>query len=183
MYKLILALGLGSTGVFAATLALDASAIRPGPVTVNATSTELEVHWKDDRSRAWTAAFSLTAAMPTKASVSVEGKRVIERGQAFYRAETGKRRGGFDAFFDFPPSHPDGTRAFLAEFHPTTIKGKSIGERVEVSFDGMRLGIFHGSLRYIFYPGSRLIEQQAALTTDEPDTAYFYDAGLRIGAD
>jgi hypothetical protein len=187
MYKINLALMLGamlgSGGVFAATLAVDVSAVRPGPITVNATSTELEVHWKDEHSRSWTAAFSLTAATPTLASVAVEGKRVIQHGQAFYRTETGKRRGGFDAFFDFPPSHPDGTRAFLAEFHPTTIKGKSIGERVEVSFDGMRLGIFSGSLRYIFYPGSRLIEQQAALTTNEPDTAYFYDAGLRIGAD
>jgi hypothetical protein len=41
----------------------------------------------------------------------------------------------------------------------------------------MRLGIFEGSVRYIFFPGSRLIEQVAVMTTREPDTAYFYDTG------
>ena len=35
-------------------------------------------------------------------------------------------------------------------------------------------------LRYLFYPGSRLIEQQAAMKTKEPDVAYYYDAGLRM---
>jgi hypothetical protein len=54
---------------------------------------------------------------------------------------------------------------------------------MEISFDGVRLGIFSGSLRYIFYPDSRLIEQQAALATNEPDVAYFYDAGLRMAAE
>jgi hypothetical protein len=171
---------LWSSNASAATLAVDTSAVRPGPITVNSTATELEVHWKDERSRSWTAAFSLTSATPLLSSVAVEGKRIIERAQAFYRVETGKRRGGWDAFFDFPPSHPDGTRSFLAEFHPKSINARSIGDRVEISFDGMRLGIFSGSLRYLFYPGSRLIEQQAALTTNEPDTAYFYDSGLRL---
>ncbi len=106
----------------------------------------------------------------------------MEHVQPFYRAETGKRRGGWDAFFDFPPSHPDGTRSFFAEFQPKSVSARSIGDRMEISFDGVRLGIFSGSLRYIFYPGSRLIEQQAALTTNEPDVAYFYDAGVRMTA-
>ncbi len=174
---------LGSAGLWAANLAVDTSAVRPGPITVNTTSTGLEVHWTDERSRSWKAVFSLSAPTPVLASVEVEGRRIIEKAQPFYRAETGKRRGGWDAFFDFPPSHPDGTRSFLATFHPKTLTAKSIGDRVEISFDGMALGIFTGSLRYIFYPGSRLIEQQAALTTNEPDTAYFYDAGLRMAAE
>jgi len=184
MRKLTLIISmLWTSGSWAATLVADLSAVRPGPVTANATDTQLEVHWKDERSRNWTAAFSLTAAVPTLSSVSVEGKRVIERAQAFYRAETGKRRGGWDAFFDFPPSHPDGTRSFLAEYHPKSVTAKSLGDRLVVSFDGMQLGIFSGSLRYIFYPGSRLIEQQAALSTSQPDVAYFYDAGMRIAAE
>lgn len=165
-----------------AALTVDTSGVRPGPITANSTSSAVEVHWKDDRNRAWTAVFSLDAPVPTIASIEVEGKRIVERVQPFYRAETGKRRGGWDAFFDYPPSHPDGTRTFFAEFHPKSVSVRSIGERMEVSFDGMRLGIFNGNLRYIFYPGSRLIEQQAVMSTGEQDVAYFYDAGLRIGA-
>ena len=169
--------------ICAATLAVDVSGVRPGPITVNSTAGALEVHWRDERARSWTARISLTASVPTIDSIAVEGQPVIERAQPYYRAETGKRRGGWDAFFDFPPSHPDGTRSFFAEFHPQSIRARSIGDRMEISFDGVRLGIFSGSLRYIFYPDSRLIEQQAALATNEPDVAYFYDSGLRMAAE
>lgn len=107
---------------------------------------------------------------------------MLSGARPFYRAETGKRRGGWDAFFDFPPSAPEGTRSFMGEFHPKRARVNTIGERVGVAFDGMRLGIFDGEIRYIFYPGSRLIEQQAAMKTGEQDVAYFYDAGLRMSA-
>src|SRR4029077_12068364 len=53
----------------------------------------------------------------------------------------------------------------------------------EVNFDGLKLGIFSGSLRYTFYPGTPLIQQAAILSTKEPDTAYFYDAGLQMTAE
>ena len=184
MFKFLLFVAaLFSPALWAANLAVDISGVRPGPITVTAAAGELEVHWTDAQSRSWTASFSTTAATPTINSITVGGKRVMERVQPFYRAETGKRRGGWDAFFDYPPSHPDGTRAFFAEFHPKAISARSIGDRVEISFDGMRLGIFSGSLRYIFYPGGRLIEQQASMTTNEPDTAFFYDAGVKMAAD
>lgn len=167
---------------FSQTLALDVSAVKPGAITVDSTPSALTVHWKDENSRAWESVFSLDPRQPLISAISIEGRKVIERAQPFYRCETGKRRGGWDAFFDFPPGAPEGTRAFLAEFHPKSALARSIGDRVEVSFDGMRMGIFEGSLRYIFYPGSRLIEQQAAMTTTQPDVAYFYDAGLRMNS-
>ncbi len=129
----------------------------------------------------WQAVFSLDSRRPLISQISTGGKAVIEAARPFYRLQTGKRRGGWDAFFDFPPSAPEGTRTFLGEFHPHKATVSRDGERVTVTFDGMRSGIFEGSLRYIFFPGSRLIEQQAAMSTNEPDTAYFYDAGLRIG--
>ncbi|MDQ6700258.1 MAG: hypothetical protein M3Z36_08730 [Acidobacteriota bacterium] len=174
------ALALSCSALIAETMTLDVSAVRPGPVTVEATANSATVRWKDAASRNWAAEFSLDTAKPLITSVAVEGKRIIERAQPFYRVETGKRRGGFDAFFDFPPSHPEGTRAFLGEFHPKSARARSMGDRIEISFDGMRAGIFQGSIRYLFYPGSHLIEQQAAMTTQEPDTAYFYDAGIRM---
>ncbi|MDQ2901128.1 MAG: hypothetical protein M3Y07_15215 [Acidobacteriota bacterium] len=173
-------LALGCSALIAETMKLDVSAVRPGPISVESTSGSVTVHWKDASERNWAAEFSLDSARPLIASVAIEGKKIIERAQPFYRVETGKRRGGFDAFFDFPPSHPEGTRAFLGEFHPKSVHAKTLGDRVEISFDGMRAGIFQGSIRYIFYPGSRLIEQQAAMTTNEPDIAYFYDAGIRM---
>ncbi len=142
----------------------------------------LRVEWPDERGRTWTAQFGLRPGGPLITSIAVGGKNVIGGADPFYRAETGRRRGGFDAFFDFPPSAPEGTRSFLGDFHPKAARARTIGDRMEISFDGMRLGIFEGEIRYIFYPGSRLIEQQAALKTQEQDVAYFYDAGLRMTA-
>ncbi len=166
----------------AQSIPVDLSGLKGGPVRVAANTSSITVEWPDERERAWTAVFSLEARRPLISSIRVGGKTVVTAAQPFYRCETGKRRGGWDAFFDFPPSAPEGTRSFLGEFHPTKASAKTEGDRVIVSFDGMRLGIFEGSIRYVFYPGSRLIEQQAAMTTREPNVAYFYDAGLRMGS-
>jgi hypothetical protein len=37
-------------------------------------------------------------------------------------------------------------------------------------------------LAYTFFPGSRLVQQEAILTTNDPDVAYYYDAGLDMAA-
>jgi hypothetical protein len=163
-------------------ITLDTLGVRPGPARVQAINRELQITWPDEQGRNWTATFSLDPRKPLITSIGMDGKIVLFGGRPFYRVETGKRRGGWDAFFDFPPSAPEGTRTFLGEFHPKSAKVTSMGERVEVSFDGMRLGIFEGKIRYLFYPGSRLIEQQAAMKTGQQDVAYFYDAGLRMSS-
>src|SRR5437868_716983 len=166
----------------AQSIPVDLSGLKDGPVRVVADTSSITVEWPDERERTWTAVFSLETRRPLISSIRVGGKTVIASAQPFYRCETGKRRGGWDAFFDFPPSAPEGTRSFLGEFHPTKASARTEGDRVIVSFDGMRLGIFEGFMRYVFYPGSRLIEQQATMTTREPDVAYFYDAGLRMAS-
>ena len=164
-------------------VSLDVSGVRPGPVTVTSTATSVTAHWSDEANRPWTAEFSLDPKSPLIRAIAVNGAAVIERARPFYQCSTGKRRGGWDAFFDFPPSHPDGTRTFQGEFNLKSARASTIGNRVEIAFEGMRLGIFEGSIRYLFFPGSRLIEQVAVMTTREPDTAYFYDAGLRMTVD
>ena len=138
MFKPVLVISaLACQALCAANLKVDTSGVRPGPITVTAAASSLDVHWKDEHSRACTAAFSLTDDIPTIAAISVGGRRIVTHAQPFYRAETGKRRGGWDAFFDFPPSHPDGTRSFFADYKTTSISARSIGDRMEISFDGM----------------------------------------------
>ncbi len=53
---------------------------------------------------------------------------------------------------------------------------------MEVDFVVMGLGMLHGVLRSVFFQESSLIQQVALLSTDAPDTAYTYDAGLRMEA-
>ena len=53
---------------------------------------------------------------------------------------------------------------------------------MEVLFQGLKLGIFEGGIAYTFYPGMRLIYQEAVVSTQEPNAAYLYDTGLRLAA-
>jgi hypothetical protein len=173
-------LACSSWSASAADINVDLSGVHSGPIAVSATGQSLNVSWSDSNSDQWKATFSLDPTKPLITSISAGGQIVIDRAEPVYHVTTGKRSGGWDAFFDFPPGNPAGIRRFMQEFHPSTVTARTVGARVEVTFDGMKLGIFKGSLRYVFYPGSPLIQQVALLSTDENDTAYFYDAGLQM---
>ena len=103
-----------------AAVPVDLSGVRPGPVTVLNDSDSLAVSWNERDGREWRTVFSLDPAKPLITSIGTGGKNVIERARPYYKVQTGKRRGGWDAFFDFPPSHPEGTRSFQAEFKMTS---------------------------------------------------------------
>ncbi len=180
MRKLYCLIFLLAASVLAAPVPLDLSGVKPGPVSVSQDGDTALVQWRDASGRSWQASFNLEPARPLIAAIRVDGKVVIQNAVPVYSAQTGKRRGGFDEFFDFPPSHPDGTRSFQGLLKATSARAETRGDRVEITFDGFQMGIFNGSIRYVFYPGSRLIEQAAVASTNEPDTAYFYEAGLRM---
>ena len=168
----------------AATVPVDTSGVQRGPITVSSSADTLTVRWPDESSRQWTADFSLNSDRPLITAISVGSTPVIRNAWPQYWASTGKRRGraGFDEFFDFPGNDPEGTRRFEGAFHPVNAKVRSIGDRVEVLFEGLKMGIFTGGIAYTFYPGSRLIYQEAVVSTQEPNTAYLYDSGLRFTA-
>jgi hypothetical protein len=161
---------------------VDTTGVRPGAVTVAAADNALTVTWPDETSRMWRATFSLDASRPLITSIVASGSPVVSDARPFYTGETGKRRGGWNAFFDDPTSHPEGTRHVQATFTLKGAKARTVGDRVELLFDGMRMGSFDGAVAYTFYPGSRLIHQEAVMTTNEPDVAYYYDAGLDMAA-
>jgi hypothetical protein len=164
----------------AATVPVDLSGVRPGPVAVESASGSLIVNWPDENARPWRAEFSLDPEKPLITSIGLTAKPVIESARPRYWCSTGLRRGGWDQFFDFPPSHPNGTRSFQSDFHLRYAEARTHGDRVEVIFGRMQMGIFAGTVAYTFFPGSRLIKQEAILTTETPDVAYFYDTGMRI---
>jgi hypothetical protein len=168
----------------AAIVPADISGVRPGPITVSASTESVTVRWPDEASRIWSAEFSLNSERPLITVIGVGSTAVVRNAYPQYWATTGKRRGraGFDEFFDFPGNHPEGARRFEGAFLPVSATARSIGTRVEVLFQGLKLGIFEGGIAYTFFPGSRLIYQEAVVSTQEPATAYLYDTGLRLAA-
>ncbi len=145
-------------------------------------SDSVTVRWPDETDRHWTATFALDDKKSLIQSISVDGKPVLTESAPLYRCSTGTRRGGWDQFFDFPPSHPQGTHDYQGDFHLLGAKVESRGDRIQLTFDGLKMGVFTGAVRYTIYPGTRLLQQEAVVSTSEPDVAYYYDAGLRMSA-
>ncbi|HKB10869.1 MAG TPA: hypothetical protein VKD69_09445 [Vicinamibacterales bacterium] len=77
------------------------------------------------------------------------------------------------------PRKPEEIRRANASFASASCSVKTDGGRVEVTFPGLTMGIFAGSLRFTVYHGTNLLRMDAVAKTDEPSVAYKYDAGLR----
>src|SRR5690242_3203493 len=114
----VLLLVLSAQLVLSAPIVADISGVKPGPITVAVSGPALVVNWKDSQNRQWQAQFALDSTKPVITSISADGKDIVQSARPYYRCTTGKRTGGWDAFFDFPAGNPAGTRQFLATFHP-----------------------------------------------------------------
>src|SRR5579883_694704 len=76
------------------------------------------------------------------------------------------------------PRKPGEIRRAKASFQTSGCRLATDGARLELSFDGLRMGIFSGRLEYTVYRGSNLLRQEAVASTNEPSVAYKYDGGL-----
>ena len=88
---------------FAAAVPLDLTAVSPGPISVGTVEDGVTVTWPDEDGRPWIATFSLDPDEPLVTSITVGDTPVVRLARPFYRGETGTRRRGWNAFFDFPP--------------------------------------------------------------------------------
>ena len=176
---ILLALAVGSGG---AAVPVDLEAYRDGQATVTTDEDEVRVRWLDEADADWSLAFRRDPSKPLIASLDVGGQPVLRDGRPYYSVETGVRRKGWDAFFDYPPAHEQGTNAHFGTFELDGIRVESLGNRVRLHFGGFRAGPFHGSLIYTIFAGSRLVKQEAVVRTDEPNVAFFYDAGIEFAA-
>jgi len=70
------------------------------------------------------------------------------------------------------------TRA-AATYRTVGCSVKSDGVRLDLSFPGVELGVFSGTLRVSIFKGTNLIQQEVLASTARPWVAYKYDAGLR----
>lgn len=77
------------------------------------------------------------------------------------------------------PRRPEEIRSADATFKTTSCAVKTDGNRVEIEFNGLSMGIFAGNLRFTSYRGSNLLRMEAIAKTDEPSVAYKYEGGLK----
>ncbi len=77
-----------------------------------------------------------------------------------------------------PRTEDEVTRA-TASYQASSCAVKTNGERLEISFPGVDMGIFSGGLKYTIYKGTNLLRVEVDAKTDRDDIAYKYDAGLK----
>lgn len=87
---------------------VDLSGVKPGPIIVARTADPLVVDWKDKPAKQWEARFSLNSSSPLITSISVDGRVMVDRADPIYRCVIGRRKGGWDNFFDDPTDGPEG---------------------------------------------------------------------------
>jgi hypothetical protein len=79
---------------------------------------------------------------------------------------------------DLPRTEVEITHASVS-YQSSTCKVATEGNQLSVTFDGLKLGIFAGNLRFIAYKGTNMLRQEALAKTQEPSVAYIYKAGLK----
>jgi hypothetical protein len=76
------------------------------------------------------------------------------------------------------PRKPEEITRASAVFATKACEVTTNGSRLDVSFDGVQLGVFAGRLQYSIYKGTNLIEQDVIAKTEVDSVAYKYEAGL-----
>jgi len=77
------------------------------------------------------------------------------------------------------PRTPDEITRAKAAYRVTGCEVKTNGARLEISFQGVELGVFSGRLQYDVFKGTNLVRQVVIAKTDLPSVAYKYDGGLK----
>ena len=116
-----------------------------------------------------------------------QGGTIAEQVQALQAGERGKpgynpspNPPGFTGGRGFGlPRTKEEIRRGVSTFSASSCDVKTDGSSLAVTFPGMKLGIFDGSVRFTVYRGTNLIQMDAVARTNEPWVAYKYDAGLK----
>src|SRR5439155_15802041 len=77
------------------------------------------------------------------------------------------------------PRKAEELRRATASFSTSSCSVKTDGGSLEVTFPGLSMGIFSGSLRFTAYRGANLLRMDALAKTNDEWIAYKYDAGLK----
>lgn len=88
------------------------------------------------------------------------------------------QRGGAGRVYG-APRDPKEIRRAAATFAADSCGVKTDGARLEVTFPGLSMGIFAGTLRFTSYRGTNMFRMEAIARTGEPSVAYKYEAGLK----
>ncbi len=87
-----------------------------------------------------------------------------------------EKRDGWNIFFD--KVHHKPYDSYTAKINPVGVKVTSVGRRCTVEIDSLHAGPFEGSIAFIFYANSPLIQLEGWVQSSHDGRAIVYDAGI-----
>ena len=109
----------------------------------------------------------------------VRGKLIPRDAAPAYWVYIGRRHGSWeDSYFDNPSERPHEISTHFSKLIIESCRVESDGTHLHVSIPGLWMGYFHGEAEFTLYAGSNLVKQEALVSTQEPQIAYYYDAWL-----
>ena len=120
----------------------------------------------------------LIAELSHGGPASPKRRVILEDAAPAYWVHIGKRRGGWDNFFDTPSSRPHEVSEHFGKLTVERCSLANAGNRLMITVSRLWLGLFHGDLVLTLFHGSNLVKQEAVVSTQEANVAYYYDAWL-----
>lgn len=121
----------------------------------------------------------LIAELSQSASPAGPRRIVLKDAAPAYWVYMGRRHGSWeDSYFDNPSERPHEISTHFSKLVIESCQVESDGNQLHVSIPGLWMGYFHGKVELTLYAGSNLMKQEAVVSTQEPQIAYYYDASL-----
>ena len=154
-------------------------------ISVQRNATDLRIGWLiggPTNERGWMS-FSLDTDRPLIEGVGIDDHTILRDVNPAGVVTVGTRDlkpAGWIVFFDKVPTRP--FEAFPLTLNRDAIHVVEENNRTSVVIDGATAGPFTGTMKFTFYPGSRLVRAAMVMATDRPATAYLFDAGLTVAS-
>jgi hypothetical protein len=121
----------------------------------------------------------LIAELSQAASKDGARKVILKDAAPAYWVYVGRRHGSWeDSYFDNPSERPQEISTHFSKLIVEGCRVESDANQLHIIIPGLWMGYFHGNLSLTLYAGSNLVKQEAVVSTQEPQIAYYYDSWI-----
>lgn len=164
--------------------AVDEKAFDPRcGITLAERGHELHATWMAGGQEACELVLDLEPGRPLIQSLAINNTVVVHDVQPLFRVTTGPRkREAVNArytFFDHVFKDETEVKWSDSVLQAGLVRASSAGTSATIELEGLTAGLFHGSLQLHLHAGSPLVQVQAVMALEKPETAYCYEAVMQ----
>ena len=149
-------------------------------VRVDQTDQTITATWPINESETGLVKLNLAPSVPLIDRLAIGETNLLTNCDPAFVLTVGTRnlsdKAGWIAFFDNPPKRPH--QAYRLTLDKKSSRVESHGDRATIIIGNASAGPFSGDVRFTFFPGTRIVQVEAVMSTDRDACAILYDAGL-----